>query len=123
MAPPLKAGQSSAEFTTAFVVEALVKDKLLDAQQGREVIAKENQARARVLKAKGVEAARYNISPVEIVAAFQIPAPGGRGVLDQDKVSECAARAAGIAYRKLDAAWGQSVPLLSARWGACAGSR
>ena len=65
------------------------------------MITKEGAARARVLKGAG-EDARYDVSPVEIVAAFQIPLEDGRGVLDEDRVTEAAARAAGLAYRKID---------------------
>ena len=32
------------------------------------------------------DAARYDVSPVEIVAAFQVPLAGRRGALDQDRV-------------------------------------
>jgi general secretion pathway protein E len=93
------------DFTTSFVLEALVAQGLLTAQQAQEVLARETAARARVLKAKGggKEAARYDVSPVEIVAAFQIPMADGRGVLDEDRVTEAAARASGITYRKIDA--------------------
>ncbi len=45
--------------------------------------------------------ARYTVSPIEVVAAFQVPLAGGR-VLDQDQVSEAVAAAAGVGYRKID---------------------
>lgn len=98
--------RSRDDFTTLFVLEALVGQGLLTPQQAQEVLAKEGAARARVLKAQtaaiGKEAARYDVSPVEVVAAFQVPLANGRGVLDEDRVTEAAARAAGIAYRKID---------------------
>ncbi|WP_217441818.1 MULTISPECIES: GspE/PulE family protein [unclassified Myxococcus] len=101
--PPAR---SRDDFTTLFVLEALVGQGLLTAQQAQEILAKEGAARARVLKAQtaasGKEAARYDVSPVEVVAAFQVPLASGRGVLDEDRVTEAAARAAGIAYRKID---------------------
>ena len=89
------------------MVEALVREGLLTVEQGREVSAKEAAARVRVLKAAGATggegAPRYDVSPVEVVSAFTIPAPDGKGgVLDQDRVTEVAARAAGIPYRKID---------------------
>jgi general secretion pathway protein E len=103
VALPLKGGPSGADFTTEFVVQALVDDKLLDPRQARDVLAKEPQARARVIKQHpGKEGARYDVSPVEVVAAFQIPLASGRGILDQDRVTEVAAKAAGVGYRKLD---------------------
>jgi general secretion pathway protein E len=98
--------RGQADFNTAFVLEALVSQGLLSAQQAQEILAREPAARARVLKAKAQtgskEAARYDVSPVEIVAAFQVPLPENRGVLDEDRVTEAAARAAGMPYRKID---------------------
>jgi general secretion pathway protein E len=94
------------DFTTLFVLEALVGQGLLTPQQAQEVLAKEPAARARVLKAQtaasGKDAARYDVSPVEVVAAFQVPLANGRGVLDEDRVTEAAARASGLTYRKID---------------------
>ncbi|WP_224367271.1 GspE/PulE family protein [Hyalangium versicolor] len=98
--------RGQADFSTPFVLEALVAQGLLNAQQAQEILAREPAARARVLKAKAQvgskEAARYDVSPVEIVAAFQVALPENRGVLDEDRVTEAAARAAGIPYRKID---------------------
>ncbi len=97
--PPVRA---SSEFTTAFVVQALVQGGLLTIEQGKEVLAKEVAARARVMKSSGSKDGRYHVSPVEIVAAFQLPLEGGQGVLDQDRVTEAAAALAGVGYRKID---------------------
>src|SRR4051812_16520236 len=94
--------RTQSEFSTAFVVQALRDQGLLSPAQAQDLLSKEQQARQRVLKAQGngKDAARYQVSPVEIVAAFQIPMPGARGVLDQDRISEAVARAAGVPYRK-----------------------
>jgi general secretion pathway protein E len=98
--------RSRDDFTTLFVLEALVAQKLLAPQQAQDILAREPAARARVLKAQGgaggKEAARYDVSPVEVVAAFQVPLANGRGSLDEDRVTEAAARAAGIPYLKID---------------------
>jgi general secretion pathway protein E len=105
-APVGSAGRGQTDFTTSFVLEALVVAGLLNPQQAQEILAREPAARARVLKARAPgsskEAARYDVSPVEIVAAFQVPLPENRGVLDEDRVTEAAARAAGMTYRKID---------------------
>ncbi|MCP3060763.1 GspE/PulE family protein [Myxococcus sp. K38C18041901] len=104
--PNASAVRSRVDFTTLFVLEALVGQGLLTPQQAQEVLAKESAARARVLKAQtaasGKDAARYDVSPVEVVAAFQVPLANGRGVLDEDRVTEAAARASGLTYRKID---------------------
>jgi general secretion pathway protein E len=106
VSPLSTVNRSQADFSTTFVLEALVAQGLLTAQQAQDVLAREAAARARVLKSKGQgntkEAARYDVSPVEIVSVFQVPLPDGRGVLDEDRVTEAAARAAGMPYRKID---------------------
>ena len=95
--------RTSADFTLSFVLNALVQAKLLTHSQAQDVRSKEAAARARVLKQVGADKdeARYTVSPIEVVAAFQVPLPGGR-VLDQDRVSEVVAAAAGVGYRKID---------------------
>ncbi len=91
----------ASDFTLAWVLDVLVKKKYLTKGQAQDVAAKEAAARARVIKAAGVE--RYEVSPVEIVAAFQVPLPGKPGeLIDQDRITEACADAAGIAYRKID---------------------
>jgi general secretion pathway protein E len=104
-APAPAVQRTAADFTTAFVVEALVADGLLTPEQAQDMLAKEGAARARVLKSVGggTNEARYDVSPIEVVAAFQVPLPQGRvGVLDQDHATQAAARASGIQYRKID---------------------
>jgi len=95
--------RTSADFTLSFVLNALVQAKLLTPSQAQDVRSKETAARARVLKQVGADKdeARYNVSPIEVVAAFQVPLAGGR-TLDQDKISEVVAAAAGVGYKKID---------------------
>jgi len=104
--PPGAPSTTRTDFTTRFCLEALIHAGLLTIPQAQEVLAKEGAARARILKTvetAGKESARYDVSPVEIISAFQIPHPDGRGLtLDQDLVSEVVAQAAGMGYRKID---------------------
>ncbi|MCC6333235.1 MAG: type II/IV secretion system protein [Myxococcales bacterium] len=89
------------EFTLAWLLDVLVKAQLLVKSQAQDIAAKEAQAKARILKQLGDP--NYVPSPVEVVAAFQVPLPGRQGeVLDQDRVSEAAAQASGLGYRKID---------------------
>ncbi len=91
----------ASDFTLSWVLDVLLKKKLLTKGQAQDVAAKEAQARARVMKASGIE--KYEASPIEIVAAFQIPVPGAAGqIIDQDRVTEVIAEAAGVPYRKID---------------------
>ena len=97
--------RSKTDFSLPFVLDALVTQRVLTADQAQNILTREPAARARVLKNQGVtgkDAARYEVSPVEIVAAFQVPLADGRGSLDEDRVTEIAARAAGIVYKKVD---------------------
>ena len=72
--------RTSADFTLSFVLNALVQAKLLTPSQAQDVRTKEQAARARVLKQVGADKdeARYTVSPIEVVAAFQVPLAGGR---------------------------------------------
>ncbi len=89
------------DFSLAWLLEVLQSANALTRQHAQEITARETQAKARIVKASGEE--KYHVSPVEIVAAFQVPFGGRQGeVLDQDRISEIAARAAGIGYRKID---------------------
>ncbi|MDQ3266318.1 MAG: Flp pilus assembly complex ATPase component TadA [Myxococcota bacterium] len=97
--------RSAGDFTLRFVLDALVQRQALVPEQAQEVLAKEPAARARVVKARGLPAkdsARYLVSPIELVAAFQIPSPDGRGTLDEDRITGLVAQAAGLGYRKID---------------------
>jgi general secretion pathway protein E len=89
------------DFTLAWLLDVLVQEKLLVKSQAIDIAAKEAQAKARIIKQQGDP--NYVPSPVEIVAAFQVPVQGRPGeFLDQDRVTEAAARAAGVGYRKID---------------------
>ena len=89
------------DFSLSWLLEVLQAAQVVTKQNAQEITAREAQARARIIKASGEE--RYHVSPVEIVAAFHVPFGTRQGeVLDQDRISELAASAAGIGYRKID---------------------
>ncbi len=75
-------GRFATDFTLGFVLEACLKGRLLTPAQVADVTAKEAQARQRVMKLSGHE--KYEVSPVEIVAAFQVaharPGPGSSSI-------------------------------------------
>jgi general secretion pathway protein E len=102
---PNAASRSRADFNTAFVLEALVARGLLSQHQAQQVLEREGAARARVIKqqaAANPEATvRYDVSPVEIISVFQVALANGR-ILDEDLISEAAAWAAGVGYKKID---------------------
>lgn len=82
------------DFSLEFVLQALVSARALSVEQANEILNQEANARARVITLSGIE--KYEVSPIEIVAAFAMPK------LDQDRLSELVAKPAGIAYRKID---------------------
>ena len=101
--PALQLQRSASDFNLALVLQVLVARQLLTASQAQDVAAKEAAAKVRVLKQVGAhkDEARYSVSPVELVAVFQVPLDDGR-VLDQDRITEAVANAVGIPYRKID---------------------
>lgn len=97
----LEDSRKAHDFSLAFVLDALVTARLLTKSQANDVRQREQQAKKRVQKA--VQDEKYDVSPVEIVALFQAPLVGRPGEhLDQDRISEAVAVAAGVAYRKID---------------------
>jgi general secretion pathway protein E len=101
--PAVQLQRSGSDFNLALVLQILVARELLTASQAQDVAAKEAAAKVRVLKQVGAQKdeARYSVSPVELVAVFQVPLPNG-GVLDQDRITEAVAEALGLPYRKID---------------------
>ena len=96
-----KESRHANEFTLAWLLETVVSAGLLSQAQASSILTKEAQARARVIKASGVD--KYVPSPIEVLAAFQVPLVGKAGqFVDQDRISEVAAAAAGIGYKKID---------------------
>jgi general secretion pathway protein E len=92
------------DFNLAFVINALVRVNALTEEQKREIILKEGAQRALIAKERGgSESARYQVSPVEIIASLGLPLIGKPGrMLDEELVTEVAARAARVPYRKID---------------------
>jgi general secretion pathway protein E len=89
------------DFSLAFVLDALVSARFLTKSQAGDVLQREAQAIKRVRKQVGDE--KYDVSPIEIVALFQVPLPGRPGeTLDQDRITEAVAAAAKVPYRKID---------------------
>jgi general secretion pathway protein E len=106
--PPLPRAQlprrARRDFTVELVAELLLDQELLSEVQRREILAKEPTQRARLGKREARGGARHEVSPIELVASFRFPLPGGRPdeLLDEDRISEAIARALGIHYWKID---------------------
>jgi len=90
------------------LLDFLTRAELLSREKGKEIAARAITLRSQVLKeevgsVRSQAAARYDVSPAEIVAAANIPNPqkGGRK-LDEDAIAECLAAAASLSYLKID---------------------
>jgi len=90
------------------LLERLVAEARLSPEQSRDLSARAITLRSQVLKERvgslrSQAAARYDVSPAEIVATARIPDPErpGRSV-DEDSIAECLAHAGGLPYVKID---------------------
>ncbi len=90
------------------LLELLVKYELLSEAQCRDVEARSTTLRSRVLKdrvgsVRSQAAARYEVTPAEIVAAAALPLPKhGHRRLDEDGVAQVLAKDSGTPYLKID---------------------
>jgi general secretion pathway protein E len=106
--PAIPAGEPRPALGLPELLELLVREQLLSAQQGREVESRATTLRSRVLKehvgsVRSQAAARYEVSAAEIVSAAQLPHPSkAHRRIDEDAIAECIARAAGLRYLKID---------------------
>jgi general secretion pathway protein E len=90
------------------LLETLVEQELLSAKQMREILARATTLRSSVLKervgsVRSQAAARYDVSPAEIVVASRLPHPQrSHNRIDEHAVAETLANAAGSPYLKID---------------------
>jgi general secretion pathway protein E len=101
-------GEPRPALALAELLELLVREQLLNAQQSRDIESRSTTLRSRVLKehvgsVRSQAAARYEVSPAEIVAAAQLPHPAKpHRRVDEEAIAECVARAAKLRYLKID---------------------
>ena len=85
----------------------LERREMLDSDTAKDILARATTLRSRVVKdrvgsVRSQAAARYAVTPAEIVAAAGVTAlPDGRR-LDEDGIAEALAAEAGVPYRKID---------------------
>ena len=90
------------------LLEILQRRELLTAQQTKEIEARATTLRSRVLKdrvgsVRSQAASRYEVTPVELVAAMAFSHPNRQhGKLDEDALAEALAEESGIPYLKID---------------------
>src|SRR5262245_10228430 len=90
------------------LLELLVQHQVLSEGQAREVAGRATTLRSSVLKervgsVRSQAAARYDVSPAEIVAAARFPDPDPKqGKIDENSIAKVLAAAAGAPYLKID---------------------
>ncbi|MDH3521332.1 MAG: GspE/PulE family protein [Myxococcales bacterium] len=90
------------------LLEHLVAQELLSEKQMGDVLGRATTLRSTVLKervgsVRSQAAARYDVTPAEIVNAARLPHPArSRQRIDENAVAEALARAAGTPYLKID---------------------
>jgi general secretion pathway protein E len=90
------------------LLELLVRAELIKAEHARDIEARSTTLRSFVLKdrvgsVRSQAAARYEVSPAEIVSAAQIPHPSkAHRRVDEDAIAECVASTAQLGYVKID---------------------
>jgi len=90
------------------LLELLVREKLLSPEGGGDIESRATTLRSRVLKervgsVRSQAAARYDVSPAEIVSAASLPHPErSHRKLDEDAIAEALAKASGVPYLKID---------------------
>jgi len=90
------------------LLDLLVRDELLGPAGAEDIRSRAVTLRSRVLKervgsVRSQSAARYDVSPAEIVTAAALPHPKkAQRKLDEEAVAECLARATGLEARRID---------------------
>ena len=94
--------------TLSELLELLMEAELASSEQAKEIESREVTLKSRVLKEKvgsvrSQAAARYDVSPAELVSAAALPHPSkSHRCVDEDAIAECVAAAAELPYVKLD---------------------
>ena len=96
------------KFSTEKLIQLLIEQELITDDQRKEVLIKEGQMRARVLrsKAQSLTARRklnYEVTPAELVAAFKFMSQEEPPeLLNEDRLTQLTAESIGVPYRKID---------------------
>jgi general secretion pathway protein E len=97
------------KLTTDFLCEILLKAGKISPEQAREIKAKQDVQRMKLLKARGETLHRGRmhiedeVSAIEVAASLNYEAPGAPGqVLTEDIITEAVAKFAGLPFKKID---------------------
>jgi general secretion pathway protein E len=91
------------EFSVDYVLDVLQKHGLVREEQRRMVLAREGAQRTRLAREAGSGHRRRELSPIEIIASFDLPDPRRRPEqVDQDKIAALVAAEVGLRYQRID---------------------
>jgi general secretion pathway protein E len=100
--------QRAADFTVEWVAEILATQGILSDLSKQTLLGRANVQRSRLLRDRAARRGgrtpdRVEVSPIEVVASLNLPdARRANEAVDEDKITEAIARAAGATYRKID---------------------
>jgi general secretion pathway protein E len=106
--PAVQRPDARLALTLEELLELLVRYRLLSAAQAQDVASRATTLKSRVLKdrvgsVRSQAAARYDVTPAEIVAAAALPHPKHQHrKVDEDAVAQVLAQEAGVPYLKID---------------------
>ena len=92
--------------TVEFMLALLAERGLLSPEQREMVLTREERVAARVAKQKqqslgGLRTGTYQVSPIELIAAFEFENPRGQA-LNEERLMTILAEAVGVPYEKID---------------------
>jgi general secretion pathway protein E len=107
-AGPTGGEEPRSPLTLEELLDFLTREELVSREVAKQIAARAITLRSQVLKdrvgsVRSQAAARYEVSPAEVVAAADVPnAKKGGRKLDEDAIAECIAGAASLPYLKID---------------------
>jgi len=90
------------------LLDLLVKRAVLEREQSQEITSRANTLRSRVLKeqvgsVRSQAAARYDVTPAELVVAARLPHPErSHSLIDEDTIARVLAEESGVPFHKID---------------------
>ncbi|MBW1685963.1 MAG: type II/IV secretion system protein [Deltaproteobacteria bacterium] len=90
------------------MLDLLVKRAVLEREQSQEITSRANTLRSRVLKeqvgsVRSQAAARYDVTPAELVVAARLPHPErSHSLIDEDTIARVLAEESGVPFHKID---------------------
>ena len=92
----------ASSYSLTWLLDLLERQRLLPAAQRRDLEVKAPSMRARLLKQKAQDSIDVQVSPAELLVAFQIVDPSSQAPIDEDRIARLVAAAVGLRFHKID---------------------